>query len=84
MLTIKVLGSGCPNCKRVEALARHALGKMGLEAEVIKVTDHNQIAGYAILSTPGLVINEKVVSYGRIPSEAEITTWLTTAATEPA
>lgn len=84
MLTIKVLGSGCPNCKRVEALTRHTLTKLGLEAEVIKVTDHNQIAGYAILSTPGLVINEKVVSYGRIPSEAEITTWLTTAASEPA
>jgi small redox-active disulfide protein 2 len=80
MLTIKVLGSGCPNCKRVEALTRHVLGKLGLEAEVIKVTDYNQIAAYPILATPGLVINEQVVSAGRIPSEAEITTWLATVA----
>jgi small redox-active disulfide protein 2 len=79
MLTIKVLGSGCPNCKRVEAIARQAVGKLGLEAEVIKVTDYSRIAEYAILSTPGLVINEKVVSAGRIPSEAEITTWLADA-----
>jgi len=80
MLTIKVLGSGCPNCKRVEALARQAAGKLGLPAEFIKVTDYNAIASYDVLSTPGLVINEKVVSAGRIPSEAEVTTWLATAA----
>jgi len=80
MITIKVLGSGCPNCKRVEAITRQALGKLGLPAEVIKVTDYNQITDYAILSTPGLVINEQVVSAGRIPSEAEITTWLVNAA----
>jgi small redox-active disulfide protein 2 len=80
MLTIKVLGSGCPNCKRVEALTRHVLSKLGLEAEIIKVTDHNQIAGYTILATPGLVINEQVVSAGRIPSEAEIMSWFAEAA----
>lgn len=80
MITIKVLGSGCTNCKRVEAIARHVVGKLALEAEVVKVTDYNQIADYAILSTPGLVINEQVVSAGRIPSEAEVTTWLATAA----
>jgi len=82
MLTIKVLGSGCPNCKRVEAITRQVLGKLGLPAEVIKVTDYNQIADYAVLSTPGLVINEQVVSAGRIPSEAEVTTWLANAAGE--
>jgi len=80
MLTIKVLGSGCPNCKRVEALVRHAADSLGLPAEFIKVTDYNEIASYDVLATPGLVINETVVSAGRIPSEAEVITWLATAA----
>ena len=79
MLTIKVLGSGCANCKRVEQIANKVVAEMALEAEVIKVTDYNDIAAYNILSTPGLVINENVVCSGRIPSPAEVTTWLTTA-----
>ena len=79
MLTIKVLGSGCANCKRVEQIVRKIITDMSLEAEVIKVTDYNNITAYNILSTPGLVINEKVVSYGRIPSPAEVTTWIANA-----
>lgn len=79
MLTIKVLGSGCPNCKKVESIARQAVEMMGLQADIIKVTDYNQIMGYNVLSTPGLVINEKVVSAGRIPTPAEVTTWLANA-----
>lgn len=79
MITIKVLGSGCPNCKRVEALAHQAADALKLDAEVIKVTDYNQILDYNILSTPGLVINEKVVCSGRIPSLEEIKTWLQNA-----
>ena len=82
MITIKVLGSGCANCKKLEALSRQAVANMGIEAEVIKVTEHPAIMAYKILSTPGLVINEKVVSAGRIPSEAEITTFLANALTE--
>ena len=77
MLTIKILGSGCPNCKRLEALTRQAVEQLGIEAAVSKVTNYNEIMKYDILSTPGLVINEKVVSSGRIPSPAEITTFLT-------
>ncbi len=68
MINIKVLGSGCPNCKRVEAVARKAVETLGLEAEVEKVTDFDEIMKWPILSTPGLVINNKVVSAGRIPS----------------
>ena len=79
MLTIKVLGSGCANCKKLEALTRQAVSKLGLEAEVIKVTEYPEIMKFNVMSTPGLVVNEKVVSAGRIPSEAEITTFLTSA-----
>jgi small redox-active disulfide protein 2 len=79
MLTIKVLGSGCANCKRVEQITHKVITDMGIEAEVIKVTDYNDIMAYNILSTPGLVINEKVVSTGRIPMPAEVITWLTNA-----
>ncbi len=79
MLTIKVLGSGCANCKRVEQIARKVVSDMDLEAEVIKVTDYNHIMAYNLLSTPGLVVNEKVVSSGRIPTPAEVTTWLANA-----
>ena len=79
MLTIKVLGSGCANCKRVEQIARKVITDMSVEAEVIKVTDYNDITAYNILSTPGLVINEKVVSYGRIPTPEEVTTWVADA-----
>ena len=84
MLTVKVLGSGCENCKKVEGIARKVLGMMGMQAEVIKVTDWTEIRKYPILGTPGLVVNEKLVCAGRIPTEAEVTTWLVNAEMESA
>lgn len=79
MLIIKVLGSGCANCKRLEQLTHKVVDQLGVEAEIIKVTDPMQYADYGVMATPGLVINEKTVSSGRIPSTAEITSFVTSA-----
>ncbi|MBK8904298.1 MAG: TM0996/MTH895 family glutaredoxin-like protein [Anaerolineaceae bacterium] len=79
MLSIKVLGPGCANCQKVETAAKNAVANLGVEAEIIKVTDYAEIMAYNILSTPGLVINEKLVAAGRIPQEAEVKTWITNA-----
>jgi len=76
MIKIKVLGLGCANCKRLEAVVRQVVVNEKIEAEIEKVTDFTKITQYPILSTPGLVINEKVVSSGRIPGIAEVTAWL--------
>ena len=78
-VSIKVLGTGCPNCKKVEAIAREAVAELGVTAQVEKVTDIRAIMGYGVMSTPGLVVDEVVRSAGRIPSKAEVTTWITTA-----
>lgn len=75
MLQIKVLGSGCANCKRLEQEVREALADSAIEYEIIKVTDYADIMAYGILSTPGLVINETVVSAGRIPKRPQIVEW---------
>ena len=79
MLTVKILGPGCATCKRLEEIARKAAGDAKVEAEFVKVTDYNDILAYNILSTPGLVINEKVVSSGKIPSPAAVSQWMTAA-----
>jgi len=80
MYNIKVLGSGCANCKKVEALVHEAVDSLGVEATIEKVTDMAGISSYAIMSTPGLVVNEKVVSAGRIPQKSEIEKWIKEAA----
>jgi small redox-active disulfide protein 2 len=76
MKTIEVLGPGCHNCKRLEANAREAVAMAGVEAQIVKITDYGQIMTYGIMSTPGLVIDGKVVSYGRVPSPGDIAVWL--------
>lgn len=79
MLTVKVLGTGCPSCKKVEQVVKRAIGNLGIPAELVKVTDMSDIMRYDILTTPGLVINDVVICSGRIPTEPEVMTWLVDA-----
>jgi small redox-active disulfide protein 2 len=76
MKTVKILGSGCANCRKLESVAREAAASAGIEVELIKITDMKAIMAYDLLSSPGLVIDEKLVSSGRIPTQAEIRQWL--------
>ncbi|NTW29579.1 MAG: thioredoxin family protein [Coriobacteriia bacterium] len=71
-MVIKVLGSGCANCQKLEALAAQAVADLGLDAEVLHVTDIAQIMGYGVMSTPALVVDEQVKISGRVPSLAEV------------
>jgi len=79
MLSIKVLGPGCANCVKVAEIAQEAVNTLSVEAHIEKVTEMPEIIKYRIMATPGLVINEKVVCAGRIPTAAEVTTWVTNA-----
>jgi small redox-active disulfide protein 2 len=80
-MEIKILGTGCPKCKRLEQLAHAALEESGIAAATItKVTDINAITAYPIMSTPALVVNEQVVCSGRLPRKEEIIAWLRQAA----
>lgn len=72
MVHVKVLGSGCPNCQRLEAETRAALTDAGVPFELEKVTDYAAIASYGVLATPALVMEEHVVSAGRIPARSKI------------
>lgn len=71
-MEIKVLGTGCANCKTLEKLVINAVTELGIDAQVVKEEDIVKIMGYGIMRTPGLVINEKVVLSGRVPSPKEI------------
>jgi small redox-active disulfide protein 2 len=79
MLNIKVLGPGCANCARVEEIARQVVVMLSVEATITKVKERETWKRYGLLSTPGLVVNDKLVCGGRIPSETEVTTWITSA-----
>lgn len=72
MKTIKILGTGCAKCKQTEAVVRETLGEMGLDANVEKIEDIEKIMKYDILSTPALVIDEKIVMSGKVPSKDEV------------
>ena len=71
-MIIKILGSGCANCHRLEANTTTALTELGLYATVEKVTDMAEIASYGVMRTPGLVVDEQVLVSGRVPDPKEI------------
>ncbi|MBN2773256.1 MAG: TM0996/MTH895 family glutaredoxin-like protein [Prolixibacteraceae bacterium] len=76
-MEIKILGTGCANCKRLEKNSLEAVKELGLEATVTKVEDYRDIMQYGILRTPGFVLDEKVLTYGKILSIEEIKQLLT-------
>ena len=75
-MIIKVLGSGCSNCKKLEENTRKAVEELGIEATIEKVTDFKQIMAYGVMKTPALVVDEKVKIMGRVPSAEEIKKYL--------
>ena len=78
-MIIKVLGPGCKNCKNLERVTREALDVLGVEASLQKVEDYPTIVGYGVMSTPALVIDEKVVLSGRVPRADEVRDLITAA-----
>lgn len=81
-MEIKILGPGCPNCQTLAKRTEEAVKTLGVEASITKVSEYDDMLKYGILRTPGIVINEKLVLSGRVPSVAEITTLITNALME--
>ncbi|MFC1912548.1 thioredoxin family protein [Chloroflexota bacterium] len=78
-MKIKVLGPGCARCHQVEQTTQEVIQELGIDAEIEYVKDLKKIMEYPILTTPGLVIDEKLVCSGRVPSKTEVSTYITTA-----
>jgi small redox-active disulfide protein 2 len=78
-MKIKVLGPGCARCHQLEQTTKEVVKELGINAEIDYVKDIKKIMEYPILTTPGLVIDEKLVCSGRVPSKAEVSTYITTA-----
>jgi small redox-active disulfide protein 2 len=78
-MVIKILGSGCTNCHKLEALAKRAAEELGIDAEIVKVTEYPDIMAFGIMSTPGLVVDEEVKVAGRVPSYDDVKRILTVA-----
>lgn len=76
MITIKILGTGCKKCQTLEQKVKDIVAKNSIDATVDKVTDINDMMNYGIMMTPGLVVNEKVVSTVIIPKDEQILNWL--------
>lgn len=79
MMEIKILGGGCANCKRLEQITRKVVDNLNVQAEFTKVTNYVEIAELGVMSTPGLIVNGKILSSGRIPAEVEIEEWIRAA-----
>lgn len=81
-MNIKILGIGCAKCNELERLTKEVIKEFSIDATIIEVKDMKLIMKYPILATPGLVINEKLVVSGKVPSKGELTSYITTALTQ--
>lgn len=79
-MQIQVLGAGCASCDKLYQIVEEALDWTGIPAELTKITEYQDIMKYGVVNMPALVVNGAVVSAGRMPDVAQVTTWLTTAA----
>jgi small redox-active disulfide protein 2 len=75
-MIIKVLGGGCENCQKLKAHAQKAVEELGLDAQIQAVTDFAEIMKYGVMSTPALVVDEKVISAGKVPAYSQVVNWL--------
>jgi small redox-active disulfide protein 2 len=75
-MEIKVLGPGCPKCQQTEKVVKEAVAESGVAANIEKVTDVMKIAGYGVFGTPAVVVDGEVRSVGKIPSKADVVSWL--------
>lgn len=75
-MNIKILGTGCAKCDKLEELTKSALAELNIDAVVVKVRELDKILAYGVMMTPGLVIDEQVKSSGRIPSLEQIKQWI--------
>ena len=75
-MEIRILGTGCAKCNKLEEMVREAVSDLEIDAELIKVTDINEILEYDIMITPGLVVDGEIVCSGRLPKKDEIRNWL--------
>lgn len=79
MLNIKVVGSGCVNCEKLAHLCKQVVAENNIEANIEKITDLNKFADLGIFMTPGLIINNKVISAGKIPTKSTLVNWINDA-----
>ena len=76
MMNIKILGPGCPKCRQTEKIVKEAVEQAGVDAQVEKVTDAMEIAGYGVFGTPAVVVDGAVKSVGKIPKKQDVIGWI--------
>ena len=75
-MNIKVLGPGCPKCRQTEKIVKEAVAEAGVDAQIEKVTDTMEIAGYGVFGTPAVVVDGEVKSVGKIPKKQDVMDWI--------
>jgi len=75
-MEIKILGPGCSKCNQTEKIVKEVVAEAGVDAKIEKVTDLMEIAGYGVLGTPAVIVNEKVKSVGKVPGKEDIKKWI--------